>query len=164
VVAAAKVSVAAAAGTVRHAQRHQRALRSAGALPQQARPVLRDIVNIVPNNDSSSDPCFYIKPKGITLKPSGKWEAQVSLVNEEGDVISGYLGLYITDVEAAKAFDRSMIWFEEHGVIRVRGGTGLNFHKDCYSGDVNRLRAIATSKTALIKDRVRELRNHLVKW
>jgi len=108
--------------------------------------------------------------RGVTwARDKQKWHVQFKHNHK-----NAYLGNYIIEEDAARAYDRMMVWFELHGVVRNKPGgyrvhdssilkASLNFAYDDYEGEFGELRRMAqdevvqdrniTNATALIRPR-----------
>jgi hypothetical protein len=85
---------------------------------------------------------------GVTRdKRTGRWRAEF---RSGGDGKPTFLGYYGTQEEAARAYDRMMVWLELHGHTR-RGGFTLNFERGDYQSEEDELGAITTQEDMVAK-------------
>ena len=102
---------------------------------------------------------FSSKFRGVSPKcrGSGRWQARLY---HSGKLM--HLGMCDREEDAARAWDRMMLWFHLHGIALIRpegGGTltsdsmqaALNFVYEGYAGQVDDLRGIPTQDAMVLK-------------
>jgi len=83
----------------------------------------------------------YTSPfRGVSQARNGRWRAHIRRAGK-----STYLGTFVDEAEAARAWDKMWLWCDEHDGAggRKRDINELNFGKDAYEGDLAYLRNVS---------------------